>query len=90
MMRVWRYPLTNSIDPDDPDLTVVLQPRPSDGCKKVSYLLLQPLHQAIRGGRSNTPPLLTGWCFCRWNGGCRPSARGLRTDLQLGVTGGWI
>jgi hypothetical protein len=51
-MRVSRYPLTNSIDPDDPDLTVVLQPRPSDGCKKVSYLLLQPLHQAIRGGEA--------------------------------------
>lgn len=26
-----------------PDLTVVLQPRPSNGCKKVSYLLPQNL-----------------------------------------------
>jgi mRNA interferase MazF len=31
-----------------PDLTVVLQPSPSNGCKKVSYLLPQSLTCVVR------------------------------------------
>ena len=68
--KVLVVPMTGDPGLAIPDLTVVLQPRPSNGCKKVSYLLPQSLTCVAK-------TRITAATTSRW-------ARQMRTDWPPG------